>query len=563
MAKPNQQATDSSGYVPTSIPGVVRLGNKYIKDPNYPPPAPAPEPANLILKPIPKGYAKGGEVKGPGTSTSDSIPAKLSKGEVVIPANVVKHFGLGMFKKMIAAVPPQLGAKTTVKDGVVNAAGGYVNPNEKISKGLQNSTFLQGLVAPIERGSKALASAVQPSPSWDVSAGQMPETNKWEGSANVMPKTPIVPTNGVYPNRSSSIPMQGAIVPPTAQPEAAPVQAFGRGHAVPTAPTAPIAKTGRGASYTPSAMQPVAAEQASPTSWWNKPLPVFNPAQAEPTAQPAPPAIAKPPIAQTPAITTPEVAGQEAAPIGTGTGYAPATISQTGGKTSFTNGQGGLGSVQFKDNRKLSNESQDYLGGVLAREADPGFQQRLKEQAKIVDDRYAWARNREAERQQEAQQANLNAQIQQAQAVLMSPDFGGKRAAAQFLEYAGRLQGQQQQNQQQANQFNQEMAWNREQGANLGATEAAKMAQTERLAQERNNIDTWQPTDTYDPLSGAKTGTRLFNKRTGKYADEEQLAQQKEQAKKADWDSLQLAIKKNPAKAKEYQQRFEAEYGKG
>lgn len=44
---------------------------------------------------------KGGTVSGPGTSTSDSIPAMLSKGEYVIPAPVVKRLGINHFDKLI------------------------------------------------------------------------------------------------------------------------------------------------------------------------------------------------------------------------------------------------------------------------------------------------------------------------------------------------------------------------------------------------------------------------------------------------------------------------------
>lgn len=39
------------------------------------------------------GYATGGPIRGPGTSTSDSIPARLSDGEWVIQASAVSHYG--------------------------------------------------------------------------------------------------------------------------------------------------------------------------------------------------------------------------------------------------------------------------------------------------------------------------------------------------------------------------------------------------------------------------------------------------------------------------------------
>jgi len=68
-----------------------------------------------------------GLVKGKGTSTSDSIPAKLSKGEVVIPAAVAKHYGPAYFTKLIASVPKEKGARTEFKGGALKAAGGYVD----------------------------------------------------------------------------------------------------------------------------------------------------------------------------------------------------------------------------------------------------------------------------------------------------------------------------------------------------------------------------------------------------------------------------------------------------
>jgi hypothetical protein len=42
----------------------------------------------------------GGAVNGPGTETSDSIPARLSDGEFVLNAEAVKHFGIDKLEKM-------------------------------------------------------------------------------------------------------------------------------------------------------------------------------------------------------------------------------------------------------------------------------------------------------------------------------------------------------------------------------------------------------------------------------------------------------------------------------
>lgn len=48
-------------------------------------------------------YNNGGKIAGPGTGTSDSIPAMLSDGEYVIPADVVRRYGTKFFDQMIAS----------------------------------------------------------------------------------------------------------------------------------------------------------------------------------------------------------------------------------------------------------------------------------------------------------------------------------------------------------------------------------------------------------------------------------------------------------------------------
>lgn len=50
--------------------------------------------------PTPKGFAGGGHVSGPGTETSDSINARLSKNEFVEPAKSVRHYGAGFFEAL-------------------------------------------------------------------------------------------------------------------------------------------------------------------------------------------------------------------------------------------------------------------------------------------------------------------------------------------------------------------------------------------------------------------------------------------------------------------------------
>lgn len=60
------------------------------------------------------GMKHGGPVKGKGTATSDSVPAMLSKGEYVMPADSVKHFGvktLDAMRKATHTPIAKLGAK--------------------------------------------------------------------------------------------------------------------------------------------------------------------------------------------------------------------------------------------------------------------------------------------------------------------------------------------------------------------------------------------------------------------------------------------------------------------
>lgn len=80
-----------------------------------PAPAPAPAPAEasgaarlyaLIPKIEAMGYkqqrmANGGHVRGPGTGTSDSIDAKLSNGEFVVPADTVRKVGVRRLQDLV------------------------------------------------------------------------------------------------------------------------------------------------------------------------------------------------------------------------------------------------------------------------------------------------------------------------------------------------------------------------------------------------------------------------------------------------------------------------------
>ncbi|RWB09007.1 MAG: hypothetical protein EOQ39_03665 [Mesorhizobium sp.] len=65
-----------------------------------------------------RGFARGGYLgSGPGTSTSDSILARLSVGEFVINAKIVKRLGAGFFTALNAGVMPNIEAFRGVAKG--------------------------------------------------------------------------------------------------------------------------------------------------------------------------------------------------------------------------------------------------------------------------------------------------------------------------------------------------------------------------------------------------------------------------------------------------------------
>tara|TARA_R110000824_G_scaffold245530_2_gene434561 strand:- start:2870 stop:3469 length:600 start_codon:yes stop_codon:yes gene_type:complete len=56
---------------------------------------PAPRAAGGLMSVVPPNYAGGGNIVGPGTGTSDSIPARLSDGEFVMTSRAVRNAGNG------------------------------------------------------------------------------------------------------------------------------------------------------------------------------------------------------------------------------------------------------------------------------------------------------------------------------------------------------------------------------------------------------------------------------------------------------------------------------------
>jgi hypothetical protein len=75
------------------------------------------------------GYATGGYIRGPGTSTSDSILARLSRGEYVLRADAVKKYGLDFLNQLNAGRLPGFATGGLVQPASPGASGTPVNIN--------------------------------------------------------------------------------------------------------------------------------------------------------------------------------------------------------------------------------------------------------------------------------------------------------------------------------------------------------------------------------------------------------------------------------------------------
>jgi hypothetical protein len=76
---------------------------------------------------LPAGFATGGFVSGPGSGTSDSILARLSNGEYVIPARVVASLGVDFFDQLIGKRASLRKARNLLDDGIGFKEGGVVD----------------------------------------------------------------------------------------------------------------------------------------------------------------------------------------------------------------------------------------------------------------------------------------------------------------------------------------------------------------------------------------------------------------------------------------------------
>jgi len=99
--------------------------------------------AEHILKPQQK--ARGGFIVGPGTSMSDSILARLSRGEFVLRASAVKHYGLGLLNQLNQKQLPKF------------AQGGLVPPHISAIKNTSHSAQQRVASLTLNLGSESFA----------------------------------------------------------------------------------------------------------------------------------------------------------------------------------------------------------------------------------------------------------------------------------------------------------------------------------------------------------------------------------------------------------------------
>lgn len=91
--------------------------------------------------------AGGGEVDGPGTSTSDSVFARLSRGEFVVKAAAVQAYGAGLFHQLNNMAFPGFAAGGMVSAPARLAGGGAMQPSSTLNLTIGDRTF-SGLRGP-------------------------------------------------------------------------------------------------------------------------------------------------------------------------------------------------------------------------------------------------------------------------------------------------------------------------------------------------------------------------------------------------------------------------------
>lgn len=94
-----------------------------------------------------EGHATGGYISGPGTGTSDSIPARLSNGEFVIRSAAVSRFGTDFLNAVNSMSLPMFASGGPVGTPARLAGGGAIGPQSTLNLSIDGQTF-RGLRGP-------------------------------------------------------------------------------------------------------------------------------------------------------------------------------------------------------------------------------------------------------------------------------------------------------------------------------------------------------------------------------------------------------------------------------
>jgi hypothetical protein len=98
-------------------------------------------------------------VRGPGSTTSDSILARLSRGEFVIKAQAVQHYGAGVFERLNRMTMPRSFVPAFAGGGLVTmpsaSAGDSGGGNATVNLTIGNEVF-RGLTAPRETAERLI-----------------------------------------------------------------------------------------------------------------------------------------------------------------------------------------------------------------------------------------------------------------------------------------------------------------------------------------------------------------------------------------------------------------------
>jgi hypothetical protein len=118
---------------------------------------------NHHLNPLPIAFAEGGQVRGPGTGTSDSILTRLSNGEYVVPAALTKRI-LPFLEALRGGQAEALQAAGYASGGLVADTGSQLNAAvaraQSFASAQRGKPYIWGGVGPAGYDCSGLASAI-------------------------------------------------------------------------------------------------------------------------------------------------------------------------------------------------------------------------------------------------------------------------------------------------------------------------------------------------------------------------------------------------------------------